>query len=219
MSTSPLISVVIPVYNGERFLAETLNSVLAQTYRPLEIIVVDDGSTDYSSAVAQSFGEVRYLYMEHGGLGAALNHGISHATGDFFALLDADDLWVDTKLSKQMACFDADPTLEAVFSHLVHFRAGTPHEWREMEGYFKSTMLIRRDAFSRVGLFNTQWRVGDFIDWYLRAHEKGIKSRMLDQVLLKRRVHDNNMSVREREHRKAYLQILKQSLNRRQQNT
>jgi glycosyltransferase involved in cell wall biosynthesis len=106
MNEKSLISVIIPVYNAEKYLAETVESVLAQTYRPIEIIIVDDGSTDGNRKIAQRFGRpVCYSFKSHQGLGAARNHGITMARGAFCAFLDADDLWVENKLTRQIAVF------------------------------------------------------------------------------------------------------------------
>ncbi len=217
MNTTSLISVIVPVYNGARYLAHALDSIVAQTYRPLDIIVVDDGSTDASAEIARAYSEARYVYQAHAGLAAALNQGVEHARGEYFSFLDADDLWVPSKLRRQMDCFARDATLDMVFGQIQYFygddlaRVSSP-----TQGQVKGTLLITRRAFYRVGHFDTQWRVGDFIDWYIRAQEKNLKSMILEDVLLKRRIHENNMSTREREHRKAYVQILKQALNRRQ---
>ena len=105
MQDKPLVSAIIPVYNCERYLAEAIESVLAQTYRPIGIIVVDDGSTDGSADVAKSFTDpqVRYFYQPNSGQGAARNQGTNLARGSFFTFLDADDLWTDNKLELQLA--------------------------------------------------------------------------------------------------------------------
>lgn len=216
MDTFPLVSVIVPCYNGAPFLNQALDSILAQTYRPLEILMIDDGSTDRSAAIAQAYPEVHYAYQEHAGLAAALNQGVALARGDFFSFLDADDVWLETKLEQQMAAFDEDAALDIAFGHLTQFNESQNTRTPPEPGIFKGTMMVRRASFFQVGLFATEYRVGDFIDWFLRAHEMGLKHKMLPTVLLRRRVHDNNMSVRERDHRKAYLQILKKSLERRQ---
>src|SRR2546426_10667200 len=94
-----LISCIVPVFNGERYLHETLNSILAQTYRPLEIIVADDGSTDGTRTIVASYGQqVRYLWQLNAGPAAARNLGLTAAKGEFIAFLDADDLWHPEKL-------------------------------------------------------------------------------------------------------------------------
>ena len=108
-----LVSVIIPVYNGELYLDEAIESALGQPYRPIEVIVVDDGSTDGSAEVAKQFDSpMRYCFQPNAGLGAARNKGISLAQGSFFAFLDADDLWLENKLTRQMALFDKNPELD-----------------------------------------------------------------------------------------------------------
>ena len=105
---NPLISCIIPVYNGQRFLAESLDSIFAQTYRPLEVIVCDDGSTDGTAHVAAEYPQpLVYIHQPNQGSPRARNCGIRAAKGDFLAFLDADDLWRSEKLTRQMARFQA----------------------------------------------------------------------------------------------------------------
>jgi glycosyltransferase involved in cell wall biosynthesis len=219
MESHPLVSVIIPVFNGMQYLGEAVESVLAQTYRPLDIIVIDDGSTDGSAGIAKIFNEVRCVSQPHAGLGAALNRGLGMARGEFFSFLDADDLWVAHKLAAQMEWFRRDADLDVVFGNIRPFRGRDAlHGYREFaaaDGYAKGTMLINRAAFFRVGLFDPKWTIGDFVDWYVRANEVGLKSMMLPEVLLKRRLHSNNMGVREKAQRKDYVHILKRALDRR----
>ena len=112
----PVISVVIPVYNGERYLADAIQSVLDQTYRNFEVIVVDDGSTDGSADVAQRFGEaIRYVHQANGGVCKARNAGIAAARGAYIAFLDQDDLWLHDKLAAQVAYLDSHPEAGAVY--------------------------------------------------------------------------------------------------------
>jgi len=220
-----LVSVIIPVYNCERYLAEAIESALAQTYRPIEVIVLDDGSTDGSGDVAKRFAPpVRYYFQPNAGLGTARNKGISLAQGSAFAFLDADDLWLEDKLTRQMAVFDDNPELDMVFGYAKQFNSPELDEQSQtkirpgeeiLPGYIAGTMLIKRDAFYRVGLFETDWRVGEFIDWYLKAMERGLKSFLLPEVVMKRRIHENNMGIRERKHQRDYVRILKAALDRR----
>ncbi len=116
-----MVTVIVPVYNGERFLAEALQSIVQQNYQPLEILVVDDGSTDQSATVAQTFPGAQILPQAHGGIASALNHGIRHATGDLFAFLDADDRWLPGKLARQVAELNQHPELDMVFTHARQF--------------------------------------------------------------------------------------------------
>ena len=219
------VSAIVPVYNGERYLGMAIESALAQTEPPSEIIVVDDGSTDGSAAVAKGYGPpVHCLSAPHAGLSAALNHGISHARGAFLAFLDADDLWIAVKLARQLDALAADPGVDAVFGHVEQFvsadveesaRPALPDAVRMAPGYLTGTLLIRSAAFHRVGPFDPRWQIGNFIDWYLRAQEAGLRSAMLPEVLLRRRLHADNMGTRERATRHAYARILKHALDRR----
>ena len=222
---SPLVSAIIPVYNGEKYLVEAIESVLAQTYRHIELIVVDDGSTDRSAEVAGRYGDrLKYRYRMHGGAGAARNHGIDLAQGSMFAFLDADDIWVEDKISLQMAAFGKNPELDIVFGHVEQFLSTElPEELKKkircpeeiMPSYLPGTMLVRRESFIRVGPFSTEWRVGEGIDWYSRAKEKGLRVVMLPEVLMRRRLHSDNMGIRERGERGDYARVIKASLDRR----
>src|SRR5947209_13220762 len=103
------VSVIIPTYNHGRFIADAIESVLAQTYPVSEIIVVDDGSTDETQEVVEKFGEkVRYIEQANAGVSAARNTGIENSDGDLVAFLDADDTWLPEKIEKQVAKFGAD---------------------------------------------------------------------------------------------------------------
>jgi len=222
-----LISIVIPVFNCERYLSDAIESVLRQSYKPIEIVVVDDGSTDRSAEIAKSFDPlVTYVSQSHCGIAATRNKGISISRGSFFAFLDADDVWTEKKLLLQMEVLKANPDVDAVFGHVRQFispdriaeSGGTiriPHE--VMAGYIPSTMLIRKESFFRIGFFGDTWQVGEFIDWYLRAKEKGLKSILLNEIVLKRRIHDNNTGLRKRANRTDYVKILKLSLDRQRQ--
>jgi glycosyltransferase involved in cell wall biosynthesis len=225
MPDKALVSVVIPVYNCEQYLPAALQSALAQTYRPIEVIVVDDGSTDGSADAADRFvPPVLYCWQPHSGAAAARNLGVDLSRGSHLAFLDADDLWVEDKLALQMAAFDIDPELEMVFGYVQQFRSpelADRAEFRarysaeKLPGYAPSAALIRRDAFLRVGKFESHWHVGEFVDWYLRATEQGLNGLMLTQVVARRRLHAENLGLRERSSQGDYLRILKASLERR----
>jgi glycosyltransferase involved in cell wall biosynthesis len=218
----PRVSAVIPVYNGERYLREAIQSVLAQDYPDLELIVVDDGSTDGSAAIARSFGErVRYHHQPNAGLSAAQNAGIEQARGRFIAYLDCDDLWMPDKIARQITVFDRDSAVDLVFGQVEQFYSPEPAAGQKREvppvmaGFSTGTMLARIDVFERVGRFSSAFRIGEFLDWYARATDAGLISVMLDDVLLRRRIHGDNMGLRERDKRSDYLRVFKASLDRR----
>lgn len=221
----PLVSVVIAAFDAERTLAETLGSVLAQDHPRIEVLVVDDGSTDGTAAVARAYGgPVQVHTQPHRGLGAAQNRGIAAATGEYLSFIDADDLWATDKTSRQLALLRSRPDVDIVFSHLEQFvtpgpdgspRPALPDEQRVLAGYSTGTMLLARATFDRVGPLSEDAVLSTFIDWYGRAQELGLTEHLMDEVLMRRRLHDNNMGVRMRDQRADYLRTLKHTLDRR----
>ena len=221
------ISVIIPVYNYDRYLAEAVESVLNQTYRNIEVIVVDDGSTDQSGAVARSFASrgVRYCQQVHAGIGSTRNKGVELAQGDFIAFLDADDRWPLEKIERQLQAFENDESLEMVFGQALQLQNGPAWEAGVNDknlivagmvpGMVPGTMLIKRAAFDRVGKFQGNLKVGEFIDWYARAVELNVRSLVLPELLLWRRIHDSNQGIRERQSVSDYARVLKAKLDRR----
>jgi len=220
----PLISIIIPTYNCEQYLAEAIQSALAQTYQNTEIIVIDDGSTDGSAEIIQSYTTVRYELQTHQGAGAARNWGAELAQGQFLAFLDADDIWVTDKLAHQMVAFKNNPQLDIVFGQVKQYHSPELNDnlkkqihcpGEPIPGYHPGTMLIKRDTFFQIGTFDTHWQLGEFVDWYLKAVEKGMKSMMLSTIVMHRRLHSTNLGIRERQFQTDYVRILKASLDRR----
>jgi glycosyltransferase involved in cell wall biosynthesis len=219
------VSVVISVRDGERYVGKAIESVLAQTRAPAELVVVDDGSTDASAKVAAGFGDrVRVIAQKPAGIARAYNRGIEETGEELVAMLDADDLWIPNKLELQVAAIDADPELEAVFGYAREFispelalderlrlrRRAESVPWRS-----KGTILIRRAALERVGPFDPAWRVGDFVDWHARADELGLRSAMLERVVLHRRLHDRNYGRSDRADHVDYTRVARAALRRR----
>ena len=214
-----LVSVVIPVYNGERFLAQALESVHAQTYRPIEVIVVDDGSSDRSGEVARRFASVRCLRQDNAGQAVARNRGAAMATGGFLAFLDADDLWLADKLERQMAAFRDAPEMVAVFGWAEEFvEAGQRHggrPLRRLPAQLPSAMLIRRAAFQQLGGYDPRWRLAEVADFYSRLQEEGLACRTLDRIVYRRRLHGRNIGVLAGSERKGYVDVVAAALARR----
>jgi glycosyltransferase involved in cell wall biosynthesis len=225
----PLISCVVPVYNGERHLEEALDSILAQEWRPLEVIVVDDGSTDRTPAVAtqvaESAPEVLVVSQANAGPTVARNNGISHARGDLICFLDADDLWHPEKLVRQARRFAADPDLDHCVHHIQNFweeeLADEAEEYRDhargkpTPGYVTQCLMVRRRAFEKIGTFDSDLKHGDSADWFLRAREAGLTGDLMPDVLTYRRMHAENRSrVMASGSLDEFFGILKQSLDR-----
>ncbi len=224
------VSVIVPVFDGEKYLAAAIDSILAQTNCAGDIIIVDDGSADGSAGIAQSYAKrepnVHYIHQSHGGIGAARNRGIAQAKGDYLAFLDADDLWCEDKLALQLAAFDQHPDADLVFGHVSQFVSPelTDEQKREvrcpsdpMPGYLAATMLAPREVFHRVGLFDASLCMGEFLQWYLRATELQLNSVMLPDVVLRRRIHMSNHGRRRQAARTDYVHVLKAALDRRRE--
>ena len=217
-----LVSVIIPVYNVAPFVGEAIASVLAQEGVPLEVIVVDDGSEDRSAEVAATFGPpVRCLRQAHAGIAGARNAGIRASRGDLLAFLDADDLWPRGRLRAQLEWLATKPELDCVFGIVEHFRdpgASARYESGAPErapGLLPGAMLVRRASFLRVGLFDEDRRLGEFVEWQLRAEECGLRREVLPLVVLRRRIHDSNTTARLASERGEYLSVLRTALLRR----
>jgi glycosyltransferase involved in cell wall biosynthesis len=219
------VSVIVPVRDGERYLEEALRSVLDQAHPELELLVVDDGSTDATPEVLRRMGDrVRAVRQPPRGVAAAINHGVSLAGGQFLAFLDADDLWTPCRLAAQLAALDRDAGLDFVLGHVGHFhspeltaeeRAGIFCPPAPMPGVARPAMLIRREAHLRVGEADPRWTFGEYIDWYARAVELGLRGLMLPDVVLMRRLHERNSTRRSPEARIDYVRIAREALHRR----
>ena len=221
----PLVSVIIPTFNGQKYIGETLESVLAQTYRSLEVIVVDDGSSDRTADVVRAFApDVHLIGQRHAGHPAARNCGVRAAAGEFLGFLDHDDLWAPGKIAAQLQCFRNESTLDLVFGHIQNFfspemsederrRVTAPMD--ALPGQLQGAMLAKRSSFDRVGPFSEQRSMGDFLDWYGRAMIQNLKVHMQSQVVMHRRIHAANYQRTHGHLRKQYLSALKQLLDRR----
>ena len=217
------ISVVIPAYNSERFVADAIESALGQSHPPAEVIVIDDGSTDGTAEVVRSFSDrVHYHYQENGGIGRARNKGVELARCTFLSFVDSDDCWTENKLSLQLQEFNRDPELDMVFGQALQVVTGDAWDNRKILSQSKlepalvpGGILVKRESFLRVGSFRSDTKVGEFIDWYARAIELGLKSRVTQDLVLWRRLHDSNTGIRERASVSDYARVLKASLDRR----
>ena len=216
----PLVSVIIPAYNSANYIEEALESVFEQTFQDFEIIVIDDGSTDETGEVLKKYGDrIRLLFQDNGGCASARNKGIRIARGKYIAFLDADDLWMPTKLEKQVAMFEKNENLgmmttgvysfdeKGVFGYsknkrkilmpgdvarniFLHSNVGTP------------TVMVRKEVFDIVGLFEERTQQGEkvFLShgsddnmWVRIAAHFDVE--LIDEALAKIRVHPSMMTL------------------------
>ncbi len=200
----PRVSVVIPVFNQARYLAEALDGVAAQTYRSLECIVVDDGSTDDSAAVAEARPGVHVLRLgQNQGASAARNAAIAVARGEMIAHADADDVMLPGRIEAQVRHLDQHPEVGLVLARhelLVapgsQALAGRPRDriFGDVGGVEPFAALVRRTVLDRVGPFDVTAGSADGLEWLTRAKRAGVIIAVHPDPLYRRRLHDGNWS-------------------------
>jgi glycosyltransferase involved in cell wall biosynthesis len=221
----PLVSAIIPVYNGERYLAQAIESVLAQTYRLIELIVVDDGSVDSSADIAKSYQEVQSIHQTNQGHGAAKNAGIQAAQGEFLAFLDVDDLWEPNKLDLQVGHLIKHPHIgytickaRTFLEHGTDLPSWLGRDQLEEASplYVPSALVVRKTVIEEIGDFDTTYRHANDCDWFFRAKDADFTMAIVPHVLLHRRIHSSNMSYETPAMASEMLRALKSSIARKQ---
>jgi glycosyltransferase involved in cell wall biosynthesis len=202
--STPTVSVVIPAYEAERFLAESIDSALAQDLAPLEVLVVDDASTDATATIAANYGDpVRVVRRErNGGEAAARNTGVAESRGELIAMHDADDRMLPNRLRVQRDHLVAGgATTGCVLGRMRSFTEdGSPvPAWAcdadgTPETYGNSPVLAWRSTYDTVGRYDESLPTGTDSDWLIRVKAAGLAVGLIDEVLMERRVHPDNLS-------------------------
>ncbi len=217
----PAIAVIIPVYNGEKYIREAVASVQAQSLKNLHILIADDGSTDTTRAIvaemALADSRIKVLALEHKGVSAALNAALKATTADYISFLDADDLWQSEKLQKQLQALTVGKA-RICFCMMQEFETTTPGEVKShgartvpLKGYSKIAFLGARQVFQDYGLFEEGLAIGDFVEWFSRVLRAEEPVMMLEEVLAYRRVHGENTT--RNLPKNAFLKLLKTHLD------
>ncbi|HDY88685.1 MAG TPA: glycosyltransferase [bacterium] len=219
--TKPLVSVIITVYNGERYLAEAIESVLAQTQKPNEIIVVDGESQDNTEKIARSYRQVHFIRESVRGLANARNMGINVCQGELIAFLDHDDRWTPNKLKVQIDYLINNPKIQYVNALVKIFlepgctlRLGYTRKSlnRAMIGRTPGTLIARKSLFDRIGGFSADFVIGCDVEWFTRAKDNNIPMTVIPEVLLYKRLHNTNLSGNVQVNRQELFTIVKQSI-------
>jgi len=205
----PLVSIIIPSYNASAYVIEAIDSALAQTYKDVEVIVVDDGSTDNTKQLLAPYvrnSKIRYIYQANKGLSGARNTGIKAARGEYIALLDADDLFLPGKIEKQVAHLEACPSCDVSYCDLYHFNDGEPDILLKLNYSYYSgkdvlpnllrksfiapvTVVFRKSVFDRFGLFDEAMRqFAEDLEFWLRLVHGGAQICFLPEILAKLRL-------------------------------
>jgi glycosyltransferase involved in cell wall biosynthesis len=206
------VSVILPTFNGEKYIRQAIDSALAQSLPPYEIIVVDDGSTDGTENIVRGYGsKIRYIYQENKGVSGAYNAGIAVASGNYVAFLEHDDVWAPEKNACQVQCFENDGQLGMVFSPVLLLEEGKPSKHNVVNlddgggdvtfaAFFArnrvlncSTVMIRRSVLEDVGCFLEELPLSFDYDLWLRIAAK-YRVVCLSEPLATYRIHSNNLS-------------------------
>ena len=223
MSNNPLISVVMPTRNSEAYLRTALESILAQTYAPLEIIIADGNSTDQTAAIAQAYPNALFMQQEGIGIGGGFNTGVRHSKGDFVAFLSSDDYWTPDKLEKQMAFLDANPQLKMVIGHAKFFlQTGfeIPKGFKaqlfegDQVAMIPEALLARRRVFDQIGLFDERYKLAVDVDWFARVKDLGLEIGVLPDRVLYKRIHGSNAASDALTNNRELLDIMRRSVQR-----
>jgi glycosyltransferase involved in cell wall biosynthesis len=213
MPVAPLVSVIIPTFNRADFLREAIDSVLAQTEKDFELIVVDDGSTDQTKEMLAAYGErILYLFQTNAGASAARNLGIRQAQGRFITFLDSDDLWLPKKLSRQIEWMAAHPDLMLCYTEEIWIRRGARVNQKKIHakvgGWIyplclprciisPSSVLMRRELFDAAGLFDERLPICEDYDLWLRVASRFEVGFIPEPLIVKRGGHPDQLSHRE----------------------
>lgn len=215
------VTVIVPAFNEAAYIRSALASAVGQHHPPLEVLVIDDGSTDETAAIARSFGPpVTCVSQGNRGPSAARNHGVRLARGHWLAFLDADDVWPAGRLRAMLDTAAREPHAECVFGLVQQFRAvdagATRSVGEPLPGICNGGMLVSKLAFDRIGSFDEDLTLADFMRWYFRVQELGVRTATCAEVVLYRRLHGANHGVRNQGSRTdEYMRVLKASLDRR----
>ncbi|MEK7075763.1 MAG: glycosyltransferase [Patescibacteria group bacterium] len=229
MKKDPLVSIIIPAYNAEKYIKTTINSALKQTYQNIEIIVIDDGSTDKTKNIIQSIQDPRiiYIHQENQGQSAARNAGIKIAKGEYIALLDSDDLFLPQKIEKQVNFLEIHPDCGVCYCKIYNFFDDRPDKlfYNPVPNYSgfifdkllkhsvvnPLTAVLRKEHLERYGGFKDDWRRCDEQYLWLKLAFNKVKFCYLDEVLAYYRVSKNslsNQSVYLKENYEKFLELL-----------
>jgi glycosyltransferase involved in cell wall biosynthesis len=198
MTDPPLVSVIMAAYNAAEHIGEALESVLAQDWQPLEVVVVDDGSTDDTAEIVARFPDVVYVRQDNQGPSAARNAAVEHSSGEFVANFDSDDLLPATRVGDQARYLIEHPEVGAVFGRQEWLNAP---EWMardsvygDVDGIPLSSVMFRRDVFFDLGGYDTSFVHGEDMDLLVRMRERGIEYRVIPEIVLYRRHQDSSLT-------------------------
>lgn len=208
MTNNPLISVMMPTYNNGKYIKQAIESIYAQKYDNIEIIVIDDGSTDNTKELLKQYKDIKYFYIEHKGISFARNIALENSKGEYIAFCDSDDYWLPEKINTQIQYFKDHPECEIVFTKYENIfendelkkNKRAMHE-KLIENSFKQYLpstVLRKDLFDRFGAFDENFSGIEDAEFIYRISMKGINVKhYIDKVFYIRRIHGNNITLQQ----------------------
>lgn len=223
MTKKDAVSVIIPTYNTATYIGQAIESVLAQTHLPHEVIVIDDGSVDDTESVVKNFdGNIRYMYQENHGPSHARNRGIEIATGNYVAFIDADDVWLPEHLSYHVDQFKKFENLDISvgFTCELEFDKASNVDLQKAKKnsilhLSLCTSLIRKSVFDDVGFFDEDLIMGEDTDWFLKAKEKQKKIAISRELVSLYRRHADNCTNNKKKANYYFFKVFKKARDRR----
>ncbi len=223
MLQHPFVSAILPAYNGATYLTEAIESVLHQTYSEIELIVVNDGSTDDSAKIIQSYPGIIYIQQSNQGVPFARNAGVEVAQGEFLCFIDQDDVWLPEKTRLQVDAHKRNPDIGySITTQVFYLSSGVerpgwcPEEWldRPIAGFSPSTLMIKRTLFNEMKQFDTNFPVGSDTDLFFRLKDNRVPFYQLQQILVRKRVHLTNQSATQVLLRRDIMETVRRSIQR-----
>ena len=219
-----VVSVLMSIYNRAEYVDEAVRSVFDDASATHQLVMVDDGSTDGADAIAVGYADrAVFVRQNHRGCAAAWNRALQHASGEYVTFCDSDDTWMPLHTGPLLAVLDARPDIDAVIGVTTEFVSpeldatslATRAPYDATRGPVGGAMLFRRTVFDVVGPFDEDLLQGYWFDWYRRFVDAGIRTAEIDDVLLRRRIHNENSSIVQSEMRGEYARALHASIVRR----
>lgn len=223
MKQHPLISVIMPTYQAGALVYEAIDSILAQSYPCLDILIIDDGSTDGTAEAldALNIANLHVFQQQRQGPSAARNVGLSHSKGELITFLDADDIWLPGKLTRQIQLLRDNPDASIIIGNTEGFGANVDENKRRLKANWASrqllqlgALMVRKSVFDQIGGFDTSLRYAEDIDWTLRAKQAGFNMLEHSDTVLRYRRHQHNMTNDIHSRDKGFIAALRKNLER-----
>jgi len=199
MTERPVVTAFMPVYNGEKFLAESLDSLLAQDYPSFEVVICNDGSTDGTAEILGRYPTITVVEQENRGRAAACNAAIGASSGQFLTSFDADDVWPTNRLSMQAAYLEEHPEVDCVLGRQEWMNPppwlGRDAVYGDLDGLPIGSAMFRRAVYDTIGGVDATFRHSEDMDFLIRVREHGLTIAVLPEVVLYRRYHDSQMTA------------------------